>query len=220
MNRSEEDYLKAIYELESTLHTDELLSNMQVAKHLAHSAQTVNEMIKKLAQKNLLVYTPYMGSRLTDSGKKIAIKIIRFHRIWETFLVEKLGYTWEEVHDEAEGLEHTTTTKLANRLYAFLGEPETCPHGHIIPRQEQLDAIEEGNKLSLMHANEGQEYYLQSVVDDKEILSYLNDLNFGIGQKFLLHKIDLINELIELSLHGKFVILGFKVAKNLFVCAC
>ncbi|MDF1618311.1 metal-dependent transcriptional regulator [Petrocella sp. FN5] len=220
MNRGEEDYIKAIYEIESRQQSHDVISNLHLMQYFSHTAQTVNEMIKKLSKKKLVEYIPYKGSTLTEDGRNSAIRLTRVHRIWETFLVEKLGYSWEEVHDEAERLEHITTKKMEERLFIFLGEPETCPHGNKIPSVEYHKEIKEIKKNTLIDAIEKKEYRLESVVDDKEILTYLNHLDVKIGQLFSVSRIDPVNELIELSMNNQTIVIGYKVAKCLFVNAC
>jgi DtxR family Mn-dependent transcriptional regulator len=132
LTRGEQDYIKVIYMLQET-NNEEYLKNTVLVKKLGHTPQTVNETIKKLVNKNLLEYIPYKGSKLTEEGVEISIRLIRIHRLWELFLYEKLGFTWEQVHEEAEKLEHVTSKLLEERLYEFLGKPSKCPHGSSIP---------------------------------------------------------------------------------------
>lgn len=133
LNRGEQDYIKVIFVLSGN-NEDEYLSNKELVKKLGHTPQTVNETIKKLVNKDLVEYVPYKGSKLTEKGREVGTRLIRIHRLWEYFLYDKLGYTWEQVHEEAEKLEHATSFLLEERLYKFLGEPEQCPHGSYIPR--------------------------------------------------------------------------------------
>ncbi|MDO4800325.1 MAG: metal-dependent transcriptional regulator [Bacillota bacterium] len=133
MNRSEEDYIKALYSLEETIPEGKAVSNSRLTERLGHTAQTVNEMIRRLERKGLVIYRPYRGSRLTDLGRAEAVRMTRVHRLWELFLVQHLRYSWDDVHEEAERLEHATSEHLAQALYRFLGEPSTCPHGQEIP---------------------------------------------------------------------------------------
>ncbi|WP_113671508.1 metal-dependent transcriptional regulator [Vallitalea guaymasensis] len=133
LNRAEQDYIKVIIVLEDK-NTEEYLSNKELVKKFGHTPQTVNETIKKLVNKDLVEYVPYKGCKLTKEGREIGTRLLRIHRIWEYFLYEKLGYTWEQVHEEAEKLEHVTSFLLEERLYEFLGRPEQCPHGSYIPK--------------------------------------------------------------------------------------
>jgi DtxR family Mn-dependent transcriptional regulator len=133
MNISKEDYLKTIYELGGE---KEQVSNKDIAKVLKISPPSVSEMIKKLLQDGYVEYTVYQGIRLTEYGAEEARKIRRRHLLWEVFLVEKLGYDPEEVHDEAEKLEHVTNKKLEEKLDEYLNYPKVCPHGSNIIREE------------------------------------------------------------------------------------
>lgn len=133
MNISKEDYLKTIYELGGE---EQQVNNKDIAKVLKISPPSVSEMIKKLLQDGSVEYTVYKGIKLTKQGAEEAKKIRRRHLLWEVFLVDKLGYPLEEVHDEAEKLEHITTNKLEERLDQFLNYPKACPHGSKIIREE------------------------------------------------------------------------------------
>ncbi|HIE45471.1 MAG TPA: metal-dependent transcriptional regulator, partial [Flavobacteriaceae bacterium] len=128
---TEENYLKAIFSLESNSGT--VISTNHIAKKLETKASSVTDMIKKLALKNLLVYTKYKGVSLSSQGRKIATSIVRKHRLWETFLVDKLGFNWDEVHDIAEQLEHIKSDKLILKLDSYLEYPQSDPHGDPIP---------------------------------------------------------------------------------------
>src|ERR1700760_5386 len=127
---TEENYLKAIYHL--SLQSGSVSTN-QLAAALSTKAASVTDMLKKLADKELINYTKYQGVTLTSSGEKIAISIIRKHRLWEYFLVEKLNFKWDEVHDVAEELEHISSKELVDRLDSFMGYPKYDPHGDPIP---------------------------------------------------------------------------------------
>ena len=133
MNISKEDYLKTIYELGGD---KEQVSNKDIAKVLKISPPSVSEMIKKLLHDGYVEYTVYQGIKLTEYGAEEARKIRRRHLLWEVFLVEKLGYNPEEVHDEAEKLEHVTNKKLEEKLDEYLNYPKVCPHGSNIIREE------------------------------------------------------------------------------------
>lgn len=130
INRSTEDYLKGIYALQNG---NENVSTSDLAGHLKISDGSVTGMVKKLSRKRLLRYEPYRGVRLTEDGKRLALKMIRRHRLWEMFLVRFLQYSWDEIHDEAERLEHVTSDKLEERLDRVLGHPTVDPHGDPIP---------------------------------------------------------------------------------------
>lgn len=127
---SKENYIKAIFHLQQE---EEVVSTNALARALSTKPASVTDMLKKLKGQKLLQYQPYKGVKLTAEGKKLALMIIRKHRLWELFLVEKLGFGWEEVHEIAEELEHISSKKLIDRLDQFLGNPRTDPHGDPIP---------------------------------------------------------------------------------------
>lgn len=130
LSKNEQDYLKGIYMLSEK---DEYIPVKNIAEHLDISVPSANEMIKRLEKKELLKHYSYKGIKLTQIGEKEALFMVKAHRIWEYFLVNKLGFQLDEVHDDAELLEHTATKKLVERLYKFLEEPKICPHGSVIP---------------------------------------------------------------------------------------
>src|SRR6056300_1724498 len=132
--KTEENYLKAIYVLESKFGKE--VSTNELANKLDTKASSVTDMVKKLAKKELITYEKYKGVSLSKKGKNIAISIIRNHRIWEVFLVEKLHYKWDEVHEIAEQLEHIKSDELVDRLDDFLEHPSFDPHGDPIPDRE------------------------------------------------------------------------------------
>lgn len=134
MTPNREDYLKLILELGGD---QQQISNKQIVSGLAISAASVSEMISKLVKEGLVKHTPYQGVQLTTAGLEKASSLIRRHRLWEVFLVEHLNYSWNEVHDDAEVLEHVTSDTLAHRLEIYLNHPEYCPHGGMIPKETQ-----------------------------------------------------------------------------------
>ncbi len=127
---SKENYIKAIYHLEQE---EPVVSTNALARQLATKPASVTDMLKKLHEQELIHYEPYKGVQLSETGNKLALQIIRKHRLWEFFLVEKLGFGWEEVHEIAEELEHISSKKLIDRLDEFLGKPKSDPHGDPIP---------------------------------------------------------------------------------------
>lgn len=131
--RAVEDYLKAVYKLGRD---GEAVSTSALAEELARSAASVTNMVKALAEKGLLEHVPYHGVRLTAAGETAALRIIRRHRILESYLIERLGYTWDGVHAEAERLEHAASDELIDRMARALGDPSFDPHGSPIPSPE------------------------------------------------------------------------------------
>src|SRR5690554_2792018 len=136
LTQSEENYIKAIYALQKR--SKKPVGTNDLANRMETKASSVTDMIRRLADKEIIVYEKYKGCQLTEVGEKIALKTIRKHRLWETFLVEKLNFGWEEVHEIAEQLEHIQSVKLTNRLDAFLDHPKFDPHGDPIPDQDGL----------------------------------------------------------------------------------
>ncbi len=127
---AEENYIKSIYKLQDG---QAVVSTNAIAYELATKPASVTDMAKKLKEKKLIDYEKYQGISLTSEGKRMALQIVRRHRLWECFLVEKLSFSWDEVHEIAEELEHVRSEKLINRLSEFLGNPTTDPHGDPIP---------------------------------------------------------------------------------------
>lgn len=151
-NQIEENYLKAIYKLVER-NKDGAYTN-DIAYALDVKPATVTEAIKKLADKELIYYEKYKAVTLTQKGKEIAIKTIRKHRLWEVFLVEKLGFKWDEIHPMAEELEHTSFDELTERLAVFLGNPEVDPHGDPIPDSQGNFQNTKSIKLNTVNLNE------------------------------------------------------------------
>lgn len=217
MNRGEEDYIKAIYQVrENEVDKGQsYVSNHSLVEYLGHTPQTVNETIKKLAHKKLLIYKPYHGCQLTETGEQIAIRLIRVHRLWELFLTEKLGYQWDEVHDDAEQMEHTTSEVLEQRLYYFLGEPTYCPHGNVIP--DLNGKTETVELISLAQAMPDKPYQLKRVADNQELLKYLNQKGIGRGDILVVKERDSFSQILRLEKAGQDIFVGFMVAKDIFV---
>src|SRR5690554_1850211 len=146
LTQSEENYIKAIYYLQKVL--DKPVGTNDLANRMDTKASSVTDMVKRLSEKSYIIYEKYKGCELTESGEAVALKTIRKHRLWETFLVEKLNFGWEEVHEIAEQLEHIQSVKLTNRLDEFLNYPKFDPHGDPIPDQYGLiTKREETHKL-------------------------------------------------------------------------
>ena len=151
-SQSEENYIKAIYHLSAV--SEKGISTNAIAEKLETKASSVTDMIKKLSEKKVVVYKKYHGVHLTEEGSKIAANVIRKHRLWEVFLVDKLNFSWDEVHDVAEQLEHIKSPKLINQLDALLGFPTHDPHGDPIPdKNGNLKTIDK-SLLSTLSKNE------------------------------------------------------------------
>lgn len=168
-----EDYLKTIYELQSK---QGKVSTTLLAKHLDFAPASVTGMIKKLADMRLVDYERYQGVQLTPAGEKIALAVIRHHRLVESYLAEALGVPWDKVHDEAEKWEHILSEDVAERMDAVLGHPTTDPHGSPIPSRDGVFAAQTGVPLTTL--NVGQHATIAEVSDhDPELLRYLGTLN-------------------------------------------
>ncbi|PQJ68518.1 metal-dependent transcriptional regulator [Polaribacter butkevichii] len=211
---SEENYLKAIYHLE--LDADKGISTNAIAKKLETKASSVTDMVKKLSEKEVVVYKKYKGVKLTDLGKKIAANIVRKHRLWEVFLVEKLNFSWDEVHDVAEQLEHIKSEKLVDQIDAFLGFPTHDPHGDPIPDKDgNLKTIEK-SLLSTLTKNESG---ICVGVDDSssEFLKFLDKKGIMLGKKItVLDKEDFDNSL-SILIEEKKLSISYKIANNLYI---
>lgn len=183
MTPSKEDYIKAIYDLNGA---HEKVSNKYIAEELAVSAASVTMMNSELVKEDLITNYPYKGVQLTDKGIKIAHQLVRKHRILEVFLYEKLGYQWDEVHDEADQLEHASSDYLIERLDEFLGHPQYDPHGGIIPNAD--GSIDE-EKIPVVPLNEVKEdafFIVKEVDDDDTLLNYLYDKGIILNAKYKL----------------------------------
>jgi len=211
---SKENYLKAIFHLQQEQSS---VSTNALAQALQTKAASVTDMLKKLKTQKLLHYEKYKGVKLTIEGRKIAILIIRKHRLWEYFLVHKLGFGWEEVHEMAEELEHVTSKKLTDRLEEFLDFPETDPHGDPIPDLQGRMAVSKQVKLAELAVNA---VCVISNIGDQtsEIMELLNHKNIRIGTKLEVKKIFSFDHSLEIKLRNQpaFTI-SEHLAKNLFV---
>lgn len=167
-----EDYLEIIFHLESE---GKICSTKEIAKHLNISPASVSENIKKMADKNLLKYLPYKGVRLSDKGKKLAIDVVRRHRISERFLVDKLGFKLEDAHDEAHKLEHGISKSVGNKIYEMLGKPKTCPHGNPMPNPDGIIKEEKSYILSIFNKKDRVKI-IKITDEDPKIISYLATL--------------------------------------------
>lgn len=178
LSQTEENYLKAIFKI-TEVHQKAASTNA-IAQKLDTSAASVTDMLKRLAEKEVINYEKYKGVTLTSEGVKLATQLIRRHRLWETFLVKKLYFSWDEVHEIAEELEHIKSKELVNRLDNFLGNPKFDPHGDPIPNAEGKFTLR--NQVSLDQFNIGDTGVLVGVKEhDKPFLVYLNELKINLG---------------------------------------
>lgn len=213
LSQSIEDYLKAIFTLQSE---GERASTTKIAESLEVSSASATNMIKRLAEMGLVDYQSYKGSKLTTSGKKIALEIIRHHRLLELYLLEVMGYSWDEVHDEAEKLEHHISEQFEDKIANLLDDPTHDPHGDPIPTKEgimpQMDA------QPLIEAEPNQEYILSRVKDqDPELLRYLEKIGMLPGIKVELKEKAPFKGPLTLLIEDEEQAIGHDVAKNIFV---
>ncbi|MEO6303339.1 MAG: metal-dependent transcriptional regulator [Bacteroidia bacterium] len=186
---TEENYLKAIYTLSHLSEESEVTTN-QISDHLSIKAATVTDMLKRLAEKKLINYIPYQGVKLSDKGKQTAIKVVRKHRLWEVFLVDKLNFKWDEVHEIAEQLEHIQSDELIQRLDTFLGKPKFDPHGDPIPDANGLLNVVKAIPLN-QNKTKGLFVFVGVCEHSKTFLQHLTSIGLKIGDSV---KVEEINE--------------------------
>ncbi len=211
---AEEDYIKAIYHL--CQQNQEALTN-DIAERLDTKPASVSDMLKKLADKKVVNYMKYKGVTLTEEGVKIALALVRKHRLWEVFLVEKLNFTWDEVHEVAEQLEHIHSPLLIERLDEFLGFPKFDPHGDPIPDAKGEFLVKPHIPLGEMEI--GQVGRVVAVQDISALfLQYLNKVGIYIGAKVsIADKIEYDGSLEVLLDDQKTILVSKEVAKNIFL---
>lgn len=214
---TEENYIKAIYKL-SANGTQEVNTNA-IAEALETKAASVTDMLRKLSAKNIVNYVKYKGVSLTSEGERVALQIIRNHRLWETFLVEKLKFNWDEVHEVAEELEHISSTLLINRLDEFLNFPRYDPHGDPIPAANGEMKLKKQRLLAEMEVNE--DGVVVGVNDSQPLfLQYLDKMGIALGSKIkVIDKIAFDNS-FEINLEGRRnLLVSSEVSKNIFLSA-
>lgn len=216
LSLTEEDYLKAIYHLSDNDFSKEISTN-DIAKRIDISAASVSDMIKKLSQKNLVHYVKYQGVTLTLEGKNLATYIIRKHRLWETFLVEKLKFSWDEVHEIAEQLEHIQSLKLITRLDEFLNFPEFDPHGDPIPNEKGEITIQK--RIILKNAPLNEWLCVIAVEENSPLfLKHLTKIEIHIGTNLMVVERNDYDSSIEVQIsQGKRLMISKDVAENLYV---
>lgn len=208
-----EDFLKAVYMLE---HEHERVPTSVLAETLNITAPSTTEMAKKLARANLVKHEPYRGIRLTTSGRRVALEIVRHHRLLEMFLVQALGYTWDEVHEEAERLEHAISDRLAQRIAEYLGHPTVDPHGDPIPSPE--GDIDQRELTPLAEWPVGQVGHVSRLRDQSpEMLRYLADKGLVIGAVVQVLETDPFDGPITLMVGEEQEVIGVNVAQFVLV---
>lgn len=216
LTHTEENYLKAIYHLEISSEKKETSTNT-IAENLAIKPATVTAMLKKLNDKKYISYQKYGKVSLSKTGKNIALQIIRKHRLWEVFLVDKLGFTWDEVHEIAEQLEHIRSSKLTDKLDEYLNFPAFDPHGDPIPNTKGV--IKNQLRTTLSEAKPGKTYKVIAVKDtSSDFLQYLMQLQITLSTKIkIISKIDFDNSLIILINNKKEILISEKFSQNIII---
>jgi len=213
-----EDYLKIIYKLGDSGPKDKGVQTSNIAERLAISQASVSKMLKKLAEQNYISYEPYYGVSLTPSGRKIALNMVRKHRILEQYLVERLSFSWDEVDEEAEVLEHAISDKLANRMWEDLGKPTHDPHGSPIPSIDGQLAKQDWIPLN--------EVPLDVLVQVKRIknrspeeLRYLANIGLTTGVQLIIKNTAPLNGPLLVEINGTdFHAIDYRLAMALHVC--
>lgn len=215
LSYSEENYLKCIFKIGSENETQEAGTNA-LAEYLAVKPASVNEMLKKLKEKKLVEYEKYGKIKLTKTGREHAIDIIRKHRLWETFLYEKLEFRWDEVHEIAEELEHINSKKLIDRLDKYLNFPEYDPHGDPIPNDKGV--LKKQSKKTLSQIEVGETCKMVAVKDNSSsFLQYVLSLGLGINNKIKVISREDFDHQTTIEINNEQKIVSLKFAENIFV---
>lgn len=208
-----EDYTKAIYKLSIN---NERVTPTMVAESLAVSAAAVTKMVRRLGDLKLVVYSRANGLKLSPSGEKIALEVIRHHRLIELYLTEALGYTWDEVHDEAERLEHVISEEFETRIEEFLGHPTHDPHGAPIPTRD--GRIEMPDVTALSHLRPGEGGTIHRVSDsDAAKLSYLGKLGMYPGTPVEMVRVEPYGGSLRVRVSGEDREIGRELADTVFI---
>lgn len=214
MTQSEENYLKIIYHLSLITKTE--ISTNAIAEKMETKASSVTDMLKKLADKKLVEYQKYQGALLTENGLLIAKMIVRKHRLWEVFLVEKLNFTWDEVHEIAEELEHIQSDNLVDRLDAYLDFPSKDPHGDPIPDKNGKILKMEKQLLSDLEINK--KCICVGVKDSSSaFLQYLDKNKIALGSKITILEKEPFDNSMTVEIKKNKILISSKIASNIFI---
>ena len=212
-SQSEEDYLKALYHLEMDFDS---VSTNSIADYLDMKPSSVTDMLKKLAEKKFINYQKYKGTSLTKKGKLIALTIIRKHRLWETFLVDKLGFGWDQVHNIAEQLEHIKSEELIENLDNFLGNPKYDPHGDPIPNKD--GEIEKMNQKLLVELKASQKGIITGVKKGTaSLLNYLDKEKVKLGDSIKVIEILEFDGTYIVEINKRKLTFSEKICQNLLL---
>ena len=213
LSQSIEDYLKVIYEIQST---EGKVTTNSLSGKLGIAPASVTGMLKKLSAKKLVTHKKYQGVKLTDSGEKIALEVIRHHRLIELYLKEALGVPWDKVHEEAEKWEHVISEDIEDRMDEFLGHPTSDPHGSPIP--DRNGKIIERKCSCLADLEPGHKAVIAEVSDhDPSMLRYLGKMGFYPETKITIDSVEPFNGPMKINIKNKVQILGRDVAKHITV---
>lgn len=214
MTRAEENYLKAIFHLEGK--AKKLISTNAIAEEMDTKPSSVTDMAKKLAEKGLLDYVRYQGVSLTEKGRRTALTIVRKHRLWEVFLVKKLDFTWDEVHDVAEQLEHIKSEKLIDKIDELLDFPKYDPHGDPIPTKE--GEFQERDKQLLSELPVKGKGVCVGVKDtSSSFLQFLDKNQIALGHSIQVLEREDFDDSIEIEIDGRQLHISNQIATNLYV---
>ena len=210
---SEENYLKTIFHLQTK---DDNVTTNELAGKLHTKPASITDMMKKLKTRKLVNYQPYQGFRLTAEGKKIALSIIRRHRLWEYFLAEKLKFNWDEVHEVAEQLEHVSNKKLIDKLDEYLSFPKFDPHGDPIP--DTNGKMETGKQINLSELPINKPAKVCFIANQSELLlEHLNEKKINVGASVIVKRKFSFDDSLEIKLDNKLLTISDQLAKNIFV---
>ncbi len=212
LSQAVQDYVKVIYKFQES----GLVSTTEISKELNVSGASVTGMLKRLSTMGLVVYSSYKGVKLSDAGIKVALEIIRFHRLLETYLKEMLGFSLDKVHEEACRLEHFISSEFIEKITAQLGDPKFDPHGHPIP---SIDGeFPDINEILLINAENKSEYTISRLSDDDpKLLNYLEKSNLVPNTKIMAIENEPLNGIITIMLNGNEKVLGYNIASNIYV---
>jgi len=213
-SQAEENYIKAIYTLDAD--SKKGVSTNLIAEKMQTKASSVTDMLQKLSDKQLVNYKKYHGVKLSTKGEKIAASVIRKHRLWETFLVNKLNFSWDEVHNIAEQLEHIKSEKLVDKLDKFLDYPTVDPHGDPIP--DKNGNIAEQRKVKLSTLKENDISILLTIKDSSDdFLRYLDKKEIAIGNTIKVLSIEPFDRSMKIEMNSKKISISENVADNLYL---
>ena len=216
LSYTEENYLKALLQLTVEEGMPEEAGTNDLAAYLGIKPATVTAMLKKLKEKKLIEYEKYGKVSLTAEGRRCAIEVLRKHRLWETFLYEKMEFTWDEVHEVAEQLEHIQSPKLVNKLDKLLGYPQFDPHGDPIPNAEGEFKVR--SKKTLSEVEVGTSCVMVAVKDNSApFLQYVVQLGLGINNKIKVLAKQPYDAMMDIEVNGKKSTVSHKFANNIYV---